>query len=846
MINFLARGSAETRALVKLTLDSGVKRFMSGDHPIIDDPPIIEAISDVGQDLDLLSRVVSYNSTDVTFVDDDIIRDLIFTEAFFGKKIEILLGTTEVAEGTFEKIYEGVLTDPKPSAGQIVVPSDDLRSITRNALITARDFSASDLHYLINRNPLQYMQSILLAILDVSQINLSSFDPDNFDTGTNAISHWNTARAIHGNFDRRITEPTSAWELLRELTSLVNGTLRVRIDGVVEYKHFEPTDASVATLDDQDFRRPFKQTGTFTNLRNLWTFQFGWKGRALSEDPVLAAVPSGRGRTALNGDFFHFWQTSDQDSAVDHKHPDISINRLEGEGSSTKWVGVNTLLEAETSAAATSITVIGGWLGSFCGVDRILNGVSDGKVNSDLNATNRPGFIMLELPIAAPDQVVIAREIIKIDGATIDFTNTGHPTNDGNSDLVGIPMRVTFTVAAGGRAQFGTTALTFPKNSLVTDFTIPIGFTERRIKRLTNGLPIAEAEVGLEFIDIEVADFISLVEPFVFLARGEDGLTGVEKLEVIGKAIRPIGDDAGVILTATPVEDPSLTNVDDIFGRPRDFLDDLFGTFDNDDAPFTDTYVPAGLEIINAGGLDATIKRGRVCGPFGSIEITVDSASTPITLKAIRDNYLFLDSHTRLFVLKDVAVSGATPLASRGQAIIGKVETNATTFVPGTLSVPNPEDLRLGLRDPATPESLFGANGTAINGALSKRFRNPDRYPPDGLEVFPMDTVWGPSGAAGNDAELDQTVSSLSSGDATVKLLTPDKGVRGPLYTVDGELDYQAEFKWSGPIVGGDAAAAIEFYTEDKRTQVAGSLWHGYSGCRSEFSALAYANSHDG
>jgi hypothetical protein len=817
-VAFLEKGRSEPRTLVKLTLASGIFKFLSGDHATITDAlPIVVSVGEVGQEKDLPTGKVTYGSTDVVFLDDQTIRDLVDGETFKNQKMEILIGTFDEAEGAFVKIFNGTMTKPKPFEGGVTVGAVDARGRTAEKLLRGRQIAGSISDMIINRHPLQIMLAILQEMLPAGQIDSTAFDPDLYDTGDRAISHWNTARAVHGSFDRRIVEPSNALDMLDELAMLMEGTVLVDVDGRVTFKIFDPSDSIVATLTPNDIGE-VEQIDTYAGHSNDLIFMSGWRGKSAGDD-VLVRVPSGARKAPRQGEYFHHWRKVDLDSLTKHEHPDgpALTSGVFQETFESKWVGVDSLLEFEHSDSAPTITVIGGWAGSFAGVQRILNGVSDGTVNYTLNATDRPGYLLVQFPVVElEDQTIMQYEVIKVDNATIDFLNEGHPSVDGDTDLVGIPIRVVFTVAAGGRGQFNTSPLTLPRNSLVTDMTIPIQWTERKLPRITNGLPIFQFAAGLEHIDRTLGDFIALPDQDIFLAEGEDGLSGVEKLEILSTSIRSTGDQAGITFTITPVENPALGNVDDILFRPRDFDDDgIFGPWDNDDGPMHDTYVEAGAEMFAPGGALIGIRRGRIVGSTGSIEVASPNGIPSIPTTATKDIYIFFDTHSRMFHRREVAISATAPVAARGQAIIGKVETDGAA-----LQVGSPEDLRLGARILANPRAFGGVSGTMLNGAFGQRFRNPDRYPPEGVELSPMDAVWGAEGAVGNEVELSTAAANIQSGDASIKVITPGKGIDSKLYTVDPSIDYVADFNWTGSAVGGDASGIVEFLALDRRTVV--------------------------
>ena len=541
---------------------------------------------------------------------------------------------------------------------------------------------------------------------------------------------------------------------------------------------------------------------------------------------MLVRVPSGERKAPVGGDYVHRFQRIDNDSVIKHQNPGGGfLTGIYSEELETKWVGVNTILEFPIEDTTTSFQAIGGWASSFCGVDRILNGVSDGAVNFTLNAGDRPGYIMIQFPVKQTvsgitiPSTILAFEIIKIDSITFDL-NEGHPAVDGDDDLVGMPIRLTFNVAAGGRGQFFTSALDFPKNSLITDLTIPVQFIERRMTRLVDGLPVFNFDVGLEQADLELGDLVALPGQDIFLAEGEDGLSGVEKLEIIEKTLRLITDDAGTSFKVAPIEAPALTNIDDAFDTIRDHLGDVLnGPWNTDDAPWWDQYTPGGLELSDPGGGFISIRRGSAVGPFGNIEVFSPGGIPDIPTVASEDTYIYYDTHGRYFHRLRTAVGAGQPVAVSIQTTVGKIETDGANAHVGI-----PTDLRVVGRMMATPEGMPPVGSRILNAAFALQVRNSDRYPPDGFEMFPMDAVWGAPGAVGNDAELFAGDANIKVGDSAIKVLTPGLGVKTSIFPVDPDYDYMGNFRWGGTAAGGTGEGRVVFFAQDKTTVVQSTL----------------------
>lgn len=804
MIASLAKAGVKLRVLVSITNATDTFQFISGPHPSITVSPIVKRLSTAGAELDIKTRKISYGTLSVEFIDNGEVRDIIATEFTYNQKLTIQVGTTLDVEAAFTTIFVGRIKDHQAIEGGVRIDAEDLRSQLKDSSLRARDFVSSDNDFIVNRHPLQILLAIVQQVFPAGQINTASFDPDLYDSGPRANSHWNTARAVHGSYDRRVTEPESAIGMMDDLAMLLGGALRIDLDGIIEFKLFDPTEAVVADFLTTDIKS-FKQVSSTEDTHEKFSFFWGWKGK--SSDNILVEVPSGRARSVPSvGEYLHHINRVDGDAVVDHAFPGTGLHADDLQLTS-KWLGVNGVLEAEIGPTATTFSVIGGWVSSFSGVERFLNGVSDGAVNFGLNGTDRKGLVSIrgfDFNLATM-QFVFGEEVIEVDSATVDFISTGGPSTDGDSDLVGIPMRVTFTVAGGvaGRGKFGTVPSTLTRNSLVTDLTIPAQVCKEGIKRHSNGLPVSEIGVGAEFLDTLVADLVSL-ENDVFLAKGENGLTGVEKFEVSGVDIDTENEDP-VTLRIVPAEDPTLVNIDDIWDRLRDLgregFDDIFGNpTDEEEAAAFDPGILGGFGIQDPTGLNVLMQGAKIAGS-PSWRVT---APPNIALVATRDNYLIFDAHSKLIIRTDTAIGAGAPVIHHAQQFLWKIETDGSGQV-------SREDLRKFQSLTMAPRIMSGANFGFANAAFGSQRRLSDRFPPDFMELGDL-TDWG----VGNDVEPGS--GTTSSGDKLVQINAASLVIhrfKSHLLEIELGRPYQAEATWRTP-AGGAAVFEVLFFKADK------------------------------
>ncbi len=125
-IALLEHGAVDLRVVVEFTLPSGVYRAASGDN-FPGFSPIISGMSGIGAEMNIMTRRVSFGEVSITLLDDLELRALIEADPFFGKGIDIYLGTRTAGFGSYTRIFSGVVQELKPSEGKIEVIAQDLQ-----------------------------------------------------------------------------------------------------------------------------------------------------------------------------------------------------------------------------------------------------------------------------------------------------------------------------------------------------------------------------------------------------------------------------------------------------------------------------------------------------------------------------------------------------------------------------------------------------------------------------------------------------------------------------------------------------------------------------------------------
>lgn len=770
-------GVIRPRVLARITHNPGstVLRYLSGDvegAPSATRPDPDGELVDLAElsvTIDPLTRKTSIGGVSIVVLDDGSIREATAASPLFGAQIEILVGDKLDAESAYKKVFEGVILEITPEEGLIKIDAEGALNMIRDHDVIATDFVNSS--SVVQRHPLQIIEAILTATdLPSSLIDSASLDPDTFSSGPRAMSHWNMARGVHGNFDRSINEPVSAFQLIDQLLNLMDGALVPLTDGRLSFRQFDTSATVVKTFADDEVIT-FQQTETFQNLINVATLLFGWKGQHASaeEEPWLRIASGGYVKNSSQQDYLFSTRRLDDTSVTDYAFPTES-RRLQMRQFETKWVGASSTVISDINGISDPVTVqcFGGHLASFAGVERKLNGVSDGKVNFALNGLDRFAFLMVfrESSFLRSFEIMRATSVTEFPNIRIITDNdaNGLPNPDENL-AVG---RVDFLC---DRAQLGTSIVAhtaaidadgFPPGARplsVVDITIAVEYVSNVLKRFSNGLPIVELDVHLteENLSLDLMDLVALNND-VFLNRGNDGVT-TQIFEIVGKRLHILDDEPRVALTLALAGDPTLTT-DDFVAEivAKKFFDGLdFET----DGQMMEPHSTGGLKVTGIGGLNVSVSAGANVGsggiPYAGISTFALTDDSP--------NHLVYDHHRQLLIHSSEA---GTPILTPDHHLVASVSTSG-----GALNVQR--NRRRGPGMIVSARTLGGANRFTPNAALDLHTRAREAFLPNGLEV-------GDFGTLGTDIFVHQGV-NVASGIRSIQMDFDGAGVEPEVVT---------------------------------------------------------------
>ena len=632
--------------------------------------PLLGEVTTVSQSVDPISRKVQHGEMTFTLVDDGKIRGLVSSQSFNEKIITVKLGSTALALSDFVGIFKGPIISVIPQEGRIVIKARAFTNQTKGVK-TYRTY--------YGEHPFTVVSQMLQDCGVVSgDIDSASFTPSNHSD----ISHYNfssvvmyntgqsTPPALQGGlgietFDGEAGDAPNAFASQEiSVESFINEVMRLTRSTLVH----DPAsgDIKIVRYDSSASVTKHFTTDEYTDFEQLAPSQ-----------GIITEVKTAFGKIAATDLLMQSDTTAATNlGASDYSH---TINYLSGSSMVThdSLAGGSTSLSSASGEGSMSGTR-GGMLGG--------SQPADAKISA-----SRPFYALWK------------SEIIKSTGAFTIVTGVPliHANRDHDGDLTGstteLPMGFTGTLVsrpfAGTEVDAAGTNTGGAQWGVIVDATPAFDFGDYIINRFSNTAPVISILVGLEHLNIEIGDLVSLDNDlFLSSELGLDGLDSSVKFEVTKREILPLGDSVGIDLEltyATKTSAPSVTvtskppvAVTSGFGRvsPPQLIAESASAgnrsiLDNRQGNFT-VSATSGLGVSVSGGIATAA--GMALG---------SSTAQALTMTASKHTYLGINMFTGGIVKQEVATSANEPGLLAGELRLAKVVTDGS-------SVTSVEDLR--------------------------------------------------------------------------------------------------------------------------------------------------------
>lgn len=724
----MLRATVEPVFIVEVKLDASTTyKFCSSPHSPLattnngDYTPIVSSVDPISGSIDPVKRTFSRNQINISFTDEgpgSFIRNLLSGNRLRGRKVTVKLGEVSLdSSSDFADYFVGVLADFVPSEGEVTFATRDAMKILQDATLPGQDLAKLYWH---NKHPLEVIEDILERAGVPSELyDGTSLDPDSY---TSSISHWGVTRSFKGLIDSSVKEDQSAWDLVQELAVLLHGVFAPREDGTLAFARFDASASSSADFTEDDIQ-DFEQIETTGNIANTAVIKFDYAGQ-ISEANRDPEKEYGFARKIVH---------SNADAKSNYAYPGESESVFT-RTISTRWLEAVAMLESDLTSGASTISVIGGHADSFSGMR------DDGSSGWEPSAS-RPVYLLVV------DNRDGSAEVIECDGITMDSDVYTDYTEVGGT-VVQNTLKGTYDITTSGRkwTEGGSgTGRAFDAGCFVYDVTIAVDWAKTLIERLSEGLPIVRFRTSLFHYGLQLGELATFAFD-LFLSYDNDGQSGSDKWEAIGKEVDVLGDSPGVVWTLakatsttgyTEEWEPGQDGVDtDANSDPSDAFEpdwvDVLGGWIGGGLGAGSTASPEqGGSLFNpfaaegllsrpgSGGTFVDVDQGKfVAGGFagGRMATSTGAAKRSIEMAASKDSYIRMDGISRRHVIQQVSNGAGEPSLPINMIKVAKAVTDATT-------VTSVDDQRVldGIRGSKLSEfgSLFFGDGSDGDAVIS-------------------------------------------------------------------------------------------------------------------------------
>lgn len=528
----------------------------------------LDNVNGVAWAIDPLTREAAVHEIELTFVDDGELRRINQDVGLRGQPFTLQVGAEGVDFTDFETVGTFYVADVRADGSNIILTCED-------GLAAIRDLHISGSWQ--NMHPLEVIEDIVTTALGSGVGNYFNTTSLNHISYPN-ISHWSLSRWNEsGIFDlaNAIQEPEPILDVVNELLELLGGTLRPSQLGVLGWAEYDSTASAVANWTQDDITS-IEVIETWDNTVNDCDVKFaqGYNNEG------TATFQQGDGESQRELDrVYRLTVDTKWCNAVTR----VGQRHVAGPSNGTLYApGSNEfIILSDSTSFIIERCAVQGFAGSRWSE---AGGVWSQTSGDDLNNTTpRRAYLRLEpgeeqaryeLPGSGGDNTT--PEIIACYQTSAEYRAAGSnfPTQpDPQSEGATLPSRLRYYIdtaysptdplAGGftsGRAGFGTTTpsgwwnrsgtISGVESSLavatVVDITTPVEMVQTRLRRFRYGAPKIRCRTGLEYVELEIGDFITISGEDTFIGFLQDGLDTSVVWEITRKELFLLDDDPGI------------------------------------------------------------------------------------------------------------------------------------------------------------------------------------------------------------------------------------------------------------------------------------------------------------
>lgn len=603
-------------------------------------PQLAGSVTPVTTQLDFAERRAQVGQCSLELAPSAWVKWLHGTFRLKGKRCRILFGTADMLEADFGAYFGGVVdkADATPEGGLRVRLADGF-SILRDAKIRRAS---------VGEHPAEAVLGLIQAAgVPSSMYDATTFDPTaaQFDD----IRTWvmfRLAGSTGADWPTTQKEATPAIKLIEELCLVMDGHLRAGLDGKLALVRRGRSDAPDATLDItkgdiiEDSLEIVEQGDKVANPLNIrvnaefddmWHYTTAWDIAAMQALDVAGG--GGRNHTReIWSPWFH------------------GSGRMGSAG-----------LPAATGVGGT-FTINGFFVCgmSGCRWPTFPTGAPPAGTAPD-------GTHKLTIDISGGSNAGTGTgETLEVDQVTIS-------TIDRNTLLGNYASTVTMRIASRPDPKDHSV------DEICTDMTPHVWLRNRLADRYRYGVDVLSFETDMRFAHLETGDIIALVLPDYVSPDYPAGVDANTTWEIIKRDPLPYGNDLGYKWTvawwnkaAAPA--PAFT-----YGTTLDF--ELDAVRQGAPARVTDEFAfTSGCVAATAALLTFTMSAGTIDWGQSRWKMAAATMSVP----ASRDSYVYFDTKSRGWVIRDTALGAGAPTAYTGHMLRAKIVSDATHTTSAT------------------------------------------------------------------------------------------------------------------------------------------------------------------
>ena len=626
--------------------------------------PIIISVTDVSQEIDPIKRAYQVSTLQIEILNDPKIRSLMTSHVWFDAVALVTIGTVSMISSTdYETIFYGRVERAYADYDKITLDITT-RSSKLNGYKTRKTFSAI--------HPLEVLKTVMNdAGIEDAALDTATFASTNFAD----ISHhcftsfgYSVYQDMSTDENDNVIQTTGDVLEMQYNTRIVNGI--GNIDSSFKY-------GQVLNIFAEDFAHEYCELAGLTLVNDTAS-----KIKAVLPDPSAAVT-----KHLTVDDYYNFKQDPEAllfnqielkfgtgSNAEDMAFKDATSIAKFGKKIYAKKIvyfapaGLPVATQDSIGVTATTATLTAYGINGFCGTRNLKSG----QVAADqIDAGNpffgfwRSGIYTTTTAHTDPIPLWDAREF---------------QISDENGDYDGNVYNHCAQIKINGMSVAGGETYTNSNGGFFYDITIGKQFADRILTRFSNGAPKISFTLGLEHMDLELSDVISIDNNwFVYPQLNLDGLDNNVKFEITKKEVRPCGPDVGIDFEAvylTHSSAPSVTT--GIIAPPTDKLLPLKPTFPANlmAQATTSNAIHSGFEVSHSSGLAVTVGKGLALMGNKSRQSETEIS---LTLDANKDNYIALDLGTGIYKVLAQSASDAEPIVGQTEILLGKVVTDGST-----------------------------------------------------------------------------------------------------------------------------------------------------------------------